>query len=77
MCAICQTGSNELVARVVFFVPICPLPPRLDRRRKAEEEEMQEEVEGQVAVAASSVARRLAVLSEQTILSSMDLDRRI
>ena len=58
-----------------FFVPICPLPPRLDRRRKAEEEEMQEEVEGQVAVAASSVARRLAVLSEQTILSSMDLDR--
>ena len=41
-----------------------PLPPRLDRGRKAEEEGMQEVVGGQVAVDASSVGRRLAVLSD-------------
>ena len=43
------------------FVAICRLPPRLDRERKAKEEEMQEEVERQVTVDASSVGRRLAL----------------
>ena len=61
VCTICHTCSKQ----EWFCTNMSMLPPRLDRGRKAEEEEvMQEEVEGQVAVDASSVGRRLVLLSD-------------